>query len=169
MKGKITKIVLLLALFATNAASYAQKCKYEIDEIDQLTSGIRRAISVEIDGGFTLTFNQSTDNYFIDLTTFGFKSETLELNDSVAFKLDNGEIIYFFADAEKIPAVSMHSIASMKYVYNVAYKATKEAFEKVKNNNVTYIRLNVGQNIYESTLKEKKSKKLKDAFTCLLK
>lgn len=175
MKPKNIIIGLSLAFTVTASQVYAQKCKYEYQKTDELTGKTSKAILYEVSDELTLRFKENAGAYSCDMLiyfkatseTVGFANPFVEKGDSIAFKLNTGEIICLYAEKQIKPSVQQKTF-SVYFLYDSAFPISRDLLEKLSGSTVTYIRSYLDKKIYDGRLKEKSSKKLQETIKCIL-
>ena len=174
--------ILVLCIIATLNFSYvnAQKCKFDYEKKDPFTgkpskgntSAIYPASPISSEYWY-LGLNKMGDEFYIGmlLQLNGELNTYLEKGDSIMFKLSNNEVVTCYAK-ERSSLTSNVYVAGNQPVltsqYRSHYDIPTDKLRLFTENLVTYIRMNVGDKVYQREIKEKHAKKLMKNSTCII-
>jgi len=179
MNLKLLIVFAIIGLFI-NPIHAQKKCKYKFEQEDAFTGVISKGTSTAIfppsvstNEHWYVGFNREGDNYTIvnDIQLSGEMGQYVNIGDSVMFKTEDGTIIICYAIEKTNPRPKAtkkmnHSIFTTGYVS--IYQVTEEQVEKFADSPVSIIRLHIGNDIFEQTIKSKHSKDLLSSANCIL-
>lgn len=170
---KITQIlslgVLLLVVSSTQLS--AQKCKFDYDKKDPITGEQTKKITLKINMAWYVGFNEVEGKYFISMDFFipgNNIKEFISPENTVIFKLTNGELITLHANDNYIPTIrASESIVS---VYNAKYDISKEDLQKLATYPLAFIRMGIGSGKHDidREIKAKEGVEFQNNAKCIL-
>jgi hypothetical protein len=176
---QISKILTLgiLFLFVCTLQLTAQKCKFEINRTDPITGEATKGNSFWISKGgqgFTVAppvkmgFNRAGDSFFVGMFIryHGNMREVIQKGDPIAFKLSNGEVVTIRSQDDFLPTA--HAAQVVVSTYQAIYDIDAATLQKIADNPPTYIRISIGNKVYEKELPAKTGKQIADAARCIL-
>lgn len=178
-KIKVVAII-TIALFSF-FNSNAQKCKFDYEKEDPFsgkatkgnTSAIYPASPVSNEYWY-LGLNRTGDDFYIGMLVQlkGELNTYLEKGDSIMFKLANGAVITCYANDKVSPTTNAAAAGGQPIIttqYRANYAVTAEELKNFSESMVTFVRMNVGDKVFQVEIKEKHAKKLLDNAACILK
>ena len=118
---------------------------------------------------FPFTFTINSENYVIN-TSLRFnevREEVLQKGDTLAFALNNGEIIKLVAEENALPVTNANQYGITTF-YSPVYKASRETFQKLAENGFRALKVYIGPKYYQTEVSEKKQEKFQKSMNCLL-
>jgi len=174
---QVTKILSLgiLFLFVCTLHLSAQKCKYDYNTTDPITSEVKKKNKVFINNynGTNIPlgevgFEKINENYFLTSRNVIYGQLTKEIlpkNEPLTMKLSNGEVITVYSQEECIPVEQI--VQSIETSYTRKFDIDAATLKKIANNPPTFIRANLGSRVYEREL-GKKGIQIAQAAACIL-
>lgn len=174
-------LVIFMTLNLSNVKAQ-KKCRFDYDKTDEFTGEVKKGNTSPIFPATPLSheywylgLNRTGNNYHIGnlLQLNGEFNVFLEKGDSLMLKLNNNEIITCYANDRTSPVTKARVDANnqpvITSVYKSNYDVSLENMEKLTKSEVIYIRMNVGDKVYERKLKMKFGKKILHNATCIMK
>lgn len=180
MKKKLLLILIIGSYLILNctSASAQDKCKFYVDQTDQLTGKQHKATNVLIKsmamlsaiGAWGIDFDRLGDDYSVisRLSINSISNENIEQGDSIMLKLENGKVITLYSKNRitSKPIISENKTIGTNYVST--YAITYEDFQLFSIEKIIYIRINVGPLSFDNEMSEKAIQKLQKAAICIL-
>lgn len=149
--------------------TYSQKCKFDYQKKDEITGEETKGSTFDVKRGWKLGLNKNGDQYSIGmLIQFdGNLRDIITPENTIIFKLENGEIITVNANQNYIPTAQAtgYGIVSM---YNARYNISKDDLKKIASSPLTYIRVGIGLQTYDESIAVKKGKSFQEQANCIL-
>jgi len=164
---KILGLVMLFMFIATQA--FSQKCKFDIDKKDPLSGEQTKGISFKINTNWSLGFNKVNNQYFVGMSIVfnGNTREILTPENTIIFKLANGEIITIYAKDNYTPTAQVmgYNIVSR---YIALYDISEEDLQKIAASPLVYAKVGVGSVAHQSEFNSKKGTEFQNKAKCIL-
>jgi hypothetical protein len=166
-KIKIFGLVLLFSFIAVSA--YSQKCKYDYQRKDPLTGEETKGNTFGVNLWWKLGLNKNGDNYFVGMfiRLSGNVRDVITPENTIIFKLENGEIITIYASEEFVPTAQATQNGVIS-VFNARFNISENDLQKIASSPLTYIKMSVGPRVYEETFASKKGKTFQEKARCIL-
>lgn len=166
---KSSMFLIVCLIFSITDLS-AQKCKFDFDKEDPISSErVRRNIYKLKKQAFTVSYYRKKDEYKLELNILfaGTRNFNVTTSDQLVLKLENGETITVYPSKEFSP-VSQATGAGVLTVFAISYNATQEQFELLASSEVTHARSNMGGQSFDVPVKSKMGEKMKQGANCIL-
>jgi len=170
---KKISLIALFILFSVIGKSFGQKL--EENKTDDFTKKIVKSTSWETlyttmtaNAYFRISVNG--DNEFFDLKYQEGKIFSIDKDEELMFKLDNGEIVKVLNLEYKITCEGCGSkgfIGRGAEGIQVSYPLDKETIEKLKGHKVVKVRINITTGFYENEVKDKNAAKITASLNLL--
>jgi hypothetical protein len=171
MKKNIAILSLgILFLFAGAGQLSAQKCKYDFEKKDPITNEMTKGNTFGIKMWWRLGLNKFGDRYFVGMaiTIAGNVRDIITPENTISFKLSNGEIIVLNAKEEYLP-IAQATVNGVITVYQAQYDISKEDLQKLAASPLSYVKVNVGSaRSWDSEFKEKKGAEFQQKANCIM-
>ena len=169
MKRSIKFLVITTIFIFMSVQTYGQKCKYDYQKKDEITGEETKGSTFDVKRGWKLGLNKNGNQYSIGmLVQFdGNLRDIITPENTIIFKLENGEIITVNANQNYVPTAqaTQFGIVSM---YNARYNITKDDLKKIASSSLIYIRIGIGLQTYDESIPSKKGKSFLDQANCIL-
>jgi hypothetical protein len=168
---KVFGLVLLFIFLAVQA--YSQKCWYDYHEVDPITGnkvkGNNFNIGGFLDSGWQLGLNKHGNQYFIGMyiRLSGNIREVITPENTIIFKLENGEIITIHANEDYVPTSQATQYGIYSW-FNARYYIPEDDMRKIASSRLTYIRASIGTKIYDASFSKRKEKLFQSNARCIL-
>ena len=166
-KIKIFGLVLLFILIAIQA--YSQKCKFDYQKKDQITGAETKGNTFGIKMWWKLGLNKNGDEYFVGMSInlAGNVRDIITPDNTIIFKLANGEIITINANEEYVPTAqaTQNGIVSQ---FNARFNISKADLKKIASSPLTYIKMTIGPRTYDESFPIKKGESFQSNAKCIL-
>jgi hypothetical protein len=154
-------------LFARN------KCIYQVNKADEFTGKVTKTTSATLSKSWKIFFSKADTVCGISLYILmaGEINTAINQGDSLFIKLKNNEFIKLAAAGSVPPrtyVAGSGAYASVVSDFAPMYTCTKEDLDKISLNPVTVVRVFIGQQFMEVTIKEKDGVKISKAAGCVL-
>jgi glycine/serine hydroxymethyltransferase len=176
---QISKILTLgiLFLFVCTLQLSAQKCKFDINKTDPISGEVVKENSlvvVKMWGssvpGFNIGFNRTGESYYTHIhMIYGGQNLRAIINkgDIITIKLSNGEILTVYSQEEVLPN-AITFVNGVNTEYKAKYDIDAASLQKIADNPPTFIRINIGNVVYDKEIDVKNGNKIADAARCIL-
>ena len=169
MKRSIKVLAVTVVFILMSAQAYSQKCKYDYQKKDEITGEETKGNTFDVKRGWKLGLNKNGNHYFFGMLIYinGNVRDIVTPENTIIFKLENGEIITVNANQDYVPTAQAteYGIVSM---YNVRYNISKDDLKKIAYSPLTYIRAGIGMQTYDENIATKKGKSFQDQTICIL-
>jgi hypothetical protein len=173
LNKNLTKIGLLLLIIFLAVQSYSQKCWYDYHMKDPITDNEIKGITFNV-GGFLdsrwqLELHKHGNQYFIGMyiKLNGNIREVITPENTIVFKLENGEIITIHANEDYVPTSQATQYGIVSW-FNARYVIPEDDMQKIAASQLTYIRASVGTQVYGGSISKKKGKLFQSNAKCIL-
>ena len=160
----------VLLLVVSTGQLAAQKCKFDYEKKDQITGEQTKGNTFSIKMWWKLGFNKAGDKYFLGMVAVinGNVRDIISPENTIIFKLANGEIITLYANDNHLPTAQATQYG-VQTTYNAKYNISKEDLEKLAASPLVYIRMGIGETRrYESEFKTKEGTDFQNKARCIL-
>ena len=168
---KVFGLVMLFIFSAVQAQS--QECWYDYHEKDQITGNIVKGNTFNIgsflDRSWQLGLNKHGDQYFVGMyiRLSGNSRDVITPENTIIFKLENGEIITIHANEDYVPTSQTTHYEIVSW-FNARYYISEDNMLKIASSRLIYIRVSVGTKIYDKSFSKKKGKLFQRSAKCIL-
>ena len=166
MKKLLTATALLLTVLTVQA----QKCKFNIDEIDQFTRKEVKGNVVGLPRGWRLSLIKSNNEYKVSLLVSlrGEINNKVQKGDSMFIAFEDKMPLKLIATTEITPesVITGNSQGVITY-FKIDYYCSKDNLIELSEHNTTAIKVFVGETSYSINLGKGDSKKLMHNATCI--
>ena len=158
-----------------------QKCKFEYEENDPFTAKLSKGtltaifpISITTKESWYVGFDRLNDEFSIvnNINLSGKLSSDINLGDSIMFATNDGSIITCYAIKTISPITNIDRVMNNKIItsgYISKYPISKEQLEVLADSELTNIRMNIGDKIYQQKVKAKHARDFQNDARCILK
>ncbi len=167
------KILTLLLILGGSLMSFAQDCKYEVEELDKFTKEETKVTKHEVLWNHLVT----GDNLSIKAKSVNGEKSLLFRNserDAFNIKVDS-KAIFLFSDDETLTldaekdAESIYQKADKRWVCNFSYKLSEEQAALLSKKTVTDIRIYTAEGHLEKAIKDERQGNIKSIMRCISK
>lgn len=177
---RVIVFIAIGALFVSQ--SYGQKkCKFEYEESDPFTGKISKGtstsifpISISTREFWHIGIERVNDDFNIvnNIHLAGEISVDLEQGDSLMFATKDGDVITCFATKKISPTTIIDKVMNESIItsgYISRYQISREQLEILADSEITNIRINIAEQVYQQEIKSKHSKDFLNDANCILK
>ena len=169
---KVVKVVslALVLIFVISSNLSAQKCKFDYEKKDPLTGEYTRGNTFGVTLWWFLGINQVDASYYIGvlIRISGNLRDIITPENTLIFKLANGEIITLNANNEYLPAANANQYGVLT-AYNAQYNISTEDLAKFAASPLVYVKMEIGAiRKFAQELKEKKGLDFQNKAKCIL-
>ncbi len=113
--------------------------------------------------------NKNGNQYFLGMLIQlnGNVRDIITPENTIIFKLENGEIISVNASQDYVPTAQATEYGIVS-IYSVRYNISKEDLKKIASSPISYIRISIGLQTYDENIVSKKGKSFQDQANCIL-
>ncbi len=172
MKCRYYLIIALFVAFFSPASVHAQKCKLDVDELDQFTKEHVKAGTSKVGGmmwHWKLTLKKSGNTYGWEMRIVlsGHIPQPIKKGDIIYCKLKNDEVVQLIADNDYAPvhAVNGSAIVTQFVPKGSLDEAAMKAFSKSP---MSELRATVSGNKLEPKISGKQGKSIQSIAKCIL-
>jgi len=167
MKNIIRLLTVVVIFISTTA--YSQKCKYDYQKKDEITGEETKGSTFDVKRGWKLGLNKNGNQYFLGMLIQlnGNVRDIITPENTIIFKLENGEIISVNASQDYVPTAQATEYGIVS-IYSVRYNISKEDLKKIASSPISYIRISIGLQTYDENIVSKKGKSFQDQANCIL-
>ena len=168
---RLTRILSLgiVLLVVSTGQLFAQKCKFDIDKKDPLSGEQTKGVSFKINTNWSLGFNKVNNQYFVGMSIVfnGNTREVITPENTIIFKLANGEIITLYAKDNYTPTAQVmgYSIVSR---YIALYDISEEDLQRIAASPLVYAKVGIGSAAHQSEFNSKKGTEFQNKAKCIL-
>lgn len=161
--------------------SFGQKeCKFEYEENDPFTAKLSRGtlttifpISITTKEFWHVGFDRLNDEFNIvnNIHLSGKLSSDINPGDSIMFATNDGSIITCYAIKTIGPITKIDHVMNNKIItsgYICKYPISKEQVEVLADSELTNIRMNIGDEVYQQKVKAKHARDFQNDARCIL-
>jgi len=162
-------ILLILFTLSFCEITFAQKCKFDYEDIDIITNKVMRAVKAEQINKSASILQEGSD-YFIKLSfnTIGIRREIFKTGDTLFVKLNDGNLIHLFCYQDVAPVNQVGNMGGSTF-YKVIYFIPKDILNKLAQSRIILFRLKVSGTSYDLDFNERGMEKLRVAADCFTK
>jgi hypothetical protein len=161
------RAILCILLFFAAFDSYAQKCKFDFEEVDKITNQETKGIFIKESGHTVALYQYHGENLLILTLTFnGQKRDIVSKGDTLLFKLEDGNLIELISSEEFVP-VSQATQYGVYTAYSIKYVLDKEAIGLIKRSPGILIRAKIGAAWFDVDYSKKKWESIRKAAACI--
>lgn len=163
------KTLLLAALLAIYAATYAQNCKYATDKTDPITGKRTLGARVKINYFFEIGFTRIGDDCRLEclVSMPGDQRNILPAGTTLDLKLANGNVI-MAGSAEDASPIAYVTSAQVYSAYAMSYAITPQQAKEIAASGIKYSKAHLmAENYYEHTYKEGETEKSRLRASCV--
>lgn len=170
MKGKIiTLLFLSISTFLSNNA-FAQKCKYEKNEIDGLLEVPIKLTKEEficrIDNQPIYVKAQCIGtNKYLKIRYFKYNNFIIQKDREIAWELPSKEDITLFPREMPVDSTKINDITNVSVL--LIYKLSASQYETLKKNPVTKFKYNISTGFVEKEIKSSKQNVIMNILQCV--
>lgn len=171
----MNKLLLITLMFVvcTSSVVQAKKCSYDIDKKDEFSGKTTRSTSATLAKSWKMIFSKSDEVYSISVYLLlpGEINTGVNKGDSLLIKLTDGEIIRLVSENDVAPrsyVAGTGAYAAIVTDFTPLYLSTKEDFEKISKAGISVVRVFIGTQFMEVSVKKKDGKKISRAAQCIL-
>lgn len=167
MKNIIRLLTVAVIFISTNV--YSQKCKYDYQKKDEITGEETKGSTFDVKRGWKFGLNKNGNQYSVGMliNLNGNVRDIITPENTIIFKLENGEIITVKANQDYVPTAQATEYGIVS-IYNSRYTISKEDLQKMASSPVIYIRISIGLQTYDESLVAKKGKSFQEQASCIL-
>lgn len=163
--------LLLLAFAALSSSTFAQKCKYLLDEIDPMTEERVRRCKMTLEGrDFVVNYYRKADEYRVEMEValIGERNFVVAAGTPLSLKLGNGTVATFEAAQEATP-VSYVAGTQVATNYSATFLCSPAAMEQLATHGFTVASIELGdETITRVVGNDKKQAKTQAHAACIL-
>lgn len=168
------KIITLLLFFGFSALlsdyTFAQKCKYEKNEIDGLLEVPIKLTKEEficrIDNQPIYVKAQCIGtNKYLKIRYFKYNNFIIQEDKEIAWELPSKEDITLFPRAMPVDSTKINDITDVSVL--LIYKLSASQYETLKNNPVTKFKYNISTGFVEKEIKSSKQNAIMNVLRCI--
>ena len=172
-RNRVKGFGLVIFFICLTVQSYSQKCWYDYLEVDPISGNNVKGITFSI-GGFLfsdwdLGLNKHGNQYFVGMYIglSGNIRDVITPENTITFKLENGEIITIYANEDYVPTsqVTQYGIISW---FNARYYISEGDLQRMASSRLIYVRASIGTKIYDAEFSRKKGKRFQSNAKCIL-
>jgi hypothetical protein len=157
-----------------------KKCKYEYEENDPFTGKISKGtsttifpISISTREFWHIGIERINDDFNIvnNIHLGGELSADIQQGDSLMFATKSGEVITCFAVKKVSPNTIIDKIMNETIItsgYISRYEISREQVEALADSEITNIRINIADQVYQQEIKSKHAKDFLNDANCIL-
>lgn len=149
-------ILIICSLIILPLASFAQKCKYDVDKADPFTKEMVQSTTFKIgpktingkknmEVGWTMTFEKNGKDKFVGFKVilFGKFDEIVEVGQKVYLRLEDDTILELVVGKQVLP-VYMTGMAVYTH-YNLRLKVEDETIQKLAQSGLTNFKMQMNE------------------------
>ena len=168
---KFFSLVMLFMFIAPQV--YSQKCKFDYEKKDPLTGEATKGNSFMIKMWWHLGLNKVGNEYHVGMyiRLDGNVRDYVTPENTIIFKLENGEIITVYADNEYVPTAQSVRYGNEYRVVSVIrakFTISEEDLQKIATSPLAYVKMTAGARTYDSEFKTKKGAEFQNKAKCIL-
>lgn len=161
-------------------AAVAQKCKFEFEDNDPFTGKLSRGTlttvfptSISTNESWNIGILRSNNEYTIlnDINLAGRSIALLNKGDSLMLATKDGHVITCYAQDRVGPEVNIMKVLGKKIVttsYISKYLISKEDLEVLSGSELSKIRINIDDEVFEQELKSKHGRDFMNDAGCIM-
>lgn len=148
---------------------YSQKCKFDYNKKDPLTGEATKGNTFKVHPNWHLGLNKIGDKYLVDMfmRVAGNTREIITPENTIIFKLENGEIITINADNEYVPIAEVYADGVVSQI-RAKFTISEENLQKIAASPLTYVKMTIGARTYDFEFKTKKGAEFQNNAKCIL-
>jgi len=171
-KNRIINFCLVFFFCFFSIQAYSQKCWYDYHEIDPITGNEVKGITLSNTYFFPswqLGLNKHGDQYFVSMyiSLSGNTRETITPENTIIFKLENGEIVKIHANENYLPTAEVTKYGFSSWL-TARYYISEDDLQKIASSRLTYVRVSIGPKIYDGSFSKRKGKKFQNIAKCIM-
>lgn len=164
---RLLSVAVVVITITTNA--YSQKCKYDYQKKDEITGEETKGSTFDVKRGWKFGLNKNGNQYSVGMliNLNGNVRDIITPENTIIFKLENGEIITVQANQDYVPTAQATEYGIVS-IYNARYAISKDDLQKMASSPLIYIRISIGIQTYDENLVAKKGKSFQEQASCIL-
>jgi len=171
-KSKIKSFGLIMLFVFLTVQAYSQKCWYDYHEIDPITGNEVKGITFSnayFFPSWQLGLNKHGNQYFVSMyiSLSGNTREIITPENTIIFKLENGEIVTIHANENYVPTseVTIYGFSSW---LTARYYISEDDLQRIASSRLTYVRVSIGPKIYDGSFSKRKGKQFQSNAKCIM-
>ena len=169
MKNAIKILGISLLLMCATGQAYSQKCKYDYQKEDKITGETTKGSTFSIKMWWKLGLNKNGNQYFIGMwiRINGNIRDVITPENTIIFKLENGEIITINANEDYFPSAQTDQYGVYSD-FNARFSISEEDMKKLAASPLVYVKVGVGARVYDESFATKKGRTFQNLAKCML-